>query len=54
MKATSQTQVDHELLGNLMIKRNFRQKPLGIVFIVLVMLLLILLIGIPRSGTTAE
>lgn len=54
MNITTQTRVDHALLGNLAIERNFKQKPLSIVFIVLVMLLLILLVGFPRLGAHAE
>lgn len=54
MKATTQTHSESEALGNLIIKRNFRQRPLGIAFIVLVMLLLILLVGFPRLGAAAE
>ena len=48
MKATKQDHAHPEVLGDLMIKRNFKHKPLGIVFVVLVMLLLILLMSFPR------
>ena len=54
MKVTTQNQVDHALLGNPLLQRNFGQKPLSIFFIVLVMLLLILLVGFPRLGAHAE